>query len=92
MSHHIQTRRTYDAEQLTTTIYSILSPTQPLTRSEISLKLGGRVDSVRIWKTINQLVEDGKALKFSGHPNLYLRATDDQSVTFTIRGTAKIRG
>lgn len=92
MTGTTRTRRAYNGEQLTAAIKTILSPTHPLTRSEISLRLGPCVSSLRIWQTLNNLVETGEVLKFSGHPNTFIRKTDDDSIYFSIRGRPRAKG
>lgn len=86
------TRHVYKEDELTNAIKTILSTTQPLTRSAICIKLGARVTTARVRIILNHLVENGEVLKFSGHPDTFLKSSADGSVYFSIRGKPRIRG
>lgn len=92
MTSNTRTRRIYKDNELTNAIKTILSPTQPLTRADVSIKLGGCIKNERIRKALNQLVEDGEVLRHDGHPNTYLKASEDGTVYFSIRGKPRARG
>lgn len=88
MVSHTQTR-TYNGSKLKPAIYSILSPAHPMTRCQISLALNSSVGNVRLWRTLNELIDEGKVIKVAGHPDLFYRAMDENEIT--ARGRVRVK-
>lgn len=61
-----------------------------MTRCQISRQLNSRVGNVRLWRTLNELIEDGQIIKVVGHPDLFFKAPPEGYET-TARGRIRAK-
>ena len=89
MVAHKQTRD-YNGDKLKPAIYGVLSYSHPMTRCQISLALGSKVGSVRLWSALKELIEDGQIIKVIGHPDIFYK-TPPEGYETTARGRMRVK-
>lgn len=61
-----------------------------MTRCQISLALGSKVGSVRLWSALTELIEDGQIIKVIGHPDIFYK-TPPEGYETTARGRMRVK-